>query len=175
LLHAGLLNKDNNEERKDYENAYRQAAKGNLRFQCQRSFRAPKFSPYNVGIRLISLSRSWGPQALTPRAIHCLGSRDRFLSATLNLDSTGFGTRLTLYWRCTEIECVLKFGGKFTRKHEIIALMCSSHARTLGTISVTGQWGRRRYDMGSPCSRTAFRGICSSQTADSELAEADHM
>jgi len=46
------------------------------------------------------------------------------------------------------IECALKMGKKFTRKHEIIALMCSFHGRTLGTLSVTGQWGRRRYDMG---------------------------
>jgi len=46
------------------------------------------------------------------------------------------------------IECALKMGRKFTRKHEIIALMCSFHGRTLGTLSVTGQWGRRRYDMG---------------------------
>ena len=46
------------------------------------------------------------------------------------------------------IECALKMGKKFTRKHEIIALMCSFHGRTLGTLSVTGQWSRRRYDMG---------------------------
>jgi 4-aminobutyrate aminotransferase len=46
------------------------------------------------------------------------------------------------------IECALKMGRKFTKKHEIIALMCSFHGRTLGTLSVTGQWGRRRYDMG---------------------------
>ena len=64
LLQAGLLNKNNNEERKDYGNAYRQAAKRNLRSKCQRSFRAPKLSPYNVGICLISVSRSRRPQAL---------------------------------------------------------------------------------------------------------------
>jgi len=46
------------------------------------------------------------------------------------------------------IECALKMGRKFTKKHEIIALMCSFHGRTLGTLSVTGQWERRRYDMG---------------------------
>jgi len=46
------------------------------------------------------------------------------------------------------VECALKMGKKFTRKHEIIALMCSFHGRTLGTLSVTGQWSRRRYDMG---------------------------
>jgi len=46
------------------------------------------------------------------------------------------------------VECAIKMGRKFTKKHEIIALMCSFHGRTLGTLSVTGQWGRRRYDMG---------------------------
>jgi len=56
----------------------------------------------------------------------------------LNLDSTGFGTRLACYWRCMEIECALRMGRKFTRKHEIIALMCSFHGRTSGTLSVTG-------------------------------------
>jgi 4-aminobutyrate aminotransferase/(S)-3-amino-2-methylpropionate transaminase len=46
------------------------------------------------------------------------------------------------------IECAMKMGRKFTKKHEIIALMCSFHGRTLGALSVTGQWGRRRFDMG---------------------------
>jgi len=46
------------------------------------------------------------------------------------------------------IECAIKMGRKFTKRHEIIAVMCSFHGRTLGTLSVTGQWGRRRYDMG---------------------------
>ncbi len=46
------------------------------------------------------------------------------------------------------IEAGLKIGKKFTKKHEIIALMCSFHGRTIGTLSVTGQSGRRRYDMG---------------------------
>lgn len=46
------------------------------------------------------------------------------------------------------IECAIKMGRKFSKKHEIIALMCSFHGRTLGTLSVTGQWGRHRYDMG---------------------------
>jgi len=46
------------------------------------------------------------------------------------------------------IEYAMKMGRKFTKRHEIIALMCSFHGRTLGTLSVTGQWARRRYDMG---------------------------
>ena len=46
------------------------------------------------------------------------------------------------------IECGLKLGRKFKKKHEIIALMCSFHGRTLGTLSVTGQRIRKKYDMG---------------------------
>jgi len=46
------------------------------------------------------------------------------------------------------VECALKIGRKFTKKHEIIALMCSFHGRTLGTLSVTGQSGRKHYSMG---------------------------
>jgi 4-aminobutyrate aminotransferase len=45
-------------------------------------------------------------------------------------------------------ECALKLARKFTKKYEFIALMCSFHGRTLGTLSVTGQSGRRKYDMG---------------------------
>jgi 4-aminobutyrate aminotransferase len=46
------------------------------------------------------------------------------------------------------VECGLKLARKFTKKHEIVALMCSFHGRTLGTLSVTGQAGRRSYSMG---------------------------
>jgi 4-aminobutyrate aminotransferase len=45
-------------------------------------------------------------------------------------------------------ECALKLARKFTKKYEFIALMCSFHGRTLGTLSVTGQSGRKKYDMG---------------------------
>ena len=54
------------------------------------------------------------------------------------------------------IECAIKMGRKFTKRHEIIAVMCSFHGRTLGTLSVTGQWGRRRYDMGPYLSGVSF-------------------
>ena len=54
------------------------------------------------------------------------------------------------------VECALKIGRKFTKKHEIIALMCSFHGRTLGTLSVTGQAGRRRYEMGPYLSSVTF-------------------
>jgi len=46
------------------------------------------------------------------------------------------------------VECALKIGRKFTKKHEVIALMCSFHGRTLGSLSVTGQASRRDYSMG---------------------------
>jgi len=46
------------------------------------------------------------------------------------------------------VECAIKLARKFTKKYELIALMCSFHGRTLGTLSVTGQAGRRKYDMG---------------------------
>lgn len=45
---------------------------------------------------------------------------------------------------------------KFTKKHELIALMCSFHGRTVGTLSITGQAGRRSYDMGPYMSGVAF-------------------
>jgi 4-aminobutyrate aminotransferase len=60
-----------------------------------------------------------------------------------NLQKTFFGNS-----GAEAIEAALKIGKKFTKKHEIIALMCSFHGRTIGTLSVTGQAGRRRYDMG---------------------------
>jgi 4-aminobutyrate aminotransferase/(S)-3-amino-2-methylpropionate transaminase len=54
------------------------------------------------------------------------------------------------------IECGLKLARKFTGKHEIIALMRSFHGRTLGTLSVTGQAGRRSYSMGPYLGSIAF-------------------
>jgi 4-aminobutyrate aminotransferase len=54
------------------------------------------------------------------------------------------------------IECGMKLARKFTKKHELVALMCSFHGRTVGTLSVTGQAGRRSYDMGPYMSGVAF-------------------
>lgn len=54
------------------------------------------------------------------------------------------------------VECAIKLARKFTRKYELIALMCSFHGRTLGTLSVTGQSGRRKYDMGPYLSGVSF-------------------
>jgi 4-aminobutyrate aminotransferase-like enzyme len=57
------------------------------------------------------------------------------------------------------IECGLKLAKKFTKKHELIALMCSFHGRTVGTLSVTGQAGRRGYGMGPYMSGVAFAPV----------------
>ncbi len=46
------------------------------------------------------------------------------------------------------VECALKLSRKFSKKHELIALMYSFHGRSLATLSVTGQAGRRSYSMG---------------------------
>jgi 4-aminobutyrate aminotransferase/(S)-3-amino-2-methylpropionate transaminase len=54
------------------------------------------------------------------------------------------------------VECAMKIARKFTRKHEIIALMCSFHGRTLGSLALTGQASRKRYSMGPYLSGTAF-------------------
>lgn len=54
------------------------------------------------------------------------------------------------------VECALKLARKFTKKPELIALMCSFHGRTIGTLSVTGQAGRRDYDMGPYLGGVAF-------------------
>ncbi len=54
------------------------------------------------------------------------------------------------------VECAVKLARKFTKKYELIALMCSFHGRTLGTLSITGQAGRRKYDMGPYLSGVAF-------------------
>jgi 4-aminobutyrate aminotransferase len=54
------------------------------------------------------------------------------------------------------VECAIKLARKFTKKYELIALMCSFHGRTLGALSVTGQAGRRKYDMGPYLSGVAL-------------------
>jgi 4-aminobutyrate aminotransferase/(S)-3-amino-2-methylpropionate transaminase len=54
------------------------------------------------------------------------------------------------------IECGLKLAKKFTKKHEIVALMGSFHGRTVGTLSITGQAGRRGYGMGPYMSGVSF-------------------
>ena len=54
------------------------------------------------------------------------------------------------------VECAVKVGKKFTKKHEVIALMCSFHGRTYGTLSLTGQAGRKHYSMGPYLSGVAF-------------------
>lgn len=54
------------------------------------------------------------------------------------------------------VECAIKIGKKFTRKHEVIALMCSFHGRTIGSLSVTGQASRRDYSMGPYLEGIAF-------------------
>lgn len=46
------------------------------------------------------------------------------------------------------LEFAIKLARKYTGKYELIALMCSFHGRTIGTLSLTGQSGRRKYDMG---------------------------
>lgn len=53
-------------------------------------------------------------------------------------------------------ETALKLAKKFTKRHEIIALECSFHGRTIGTLSVTGQARRKRYDMGPYLSGVYF-------------------
>jgi len=68
-----------------------------------------------------------------------------------NLQKTFFGNS-----GAEAIEAGLKIGKKFTKKHEIIALMCSFHGRTIGTLSVTGQSSRRRYGMGPYLSGVSY-------------------
>jgi 4-aminobutyrate aminotransferase/(S)-3-amino-2-methylpropionate transaminase len=46
------------------------------------------------------------------------------------------------------IECAVKLARKFTKKPELMALMCSFHGRTIAALSITGQAGRKKYDMG---------------------------
>lgn len=54
------------------------------------------------------------------------------------------------------VECALKLARKYTKRYEFIALMCSFHGRTLGTLSVTGQSRRRKWDMGPYLSSVSF-------------------
>ena len=54
------------------------------------------------------------------------------------------------------IECGLKLAKKFTKKHEIIALMRSFHGRTFGALSITGQASRRPASMGPYLGSVAF-------------------
>jgi 4-aminobutyrate aminotransferase len=54
------------------------------------------------------------------------------------------------------IECAIKLARKFSKKYELISLMCSFHGRTIATLSVTGQAGRRKYDMGPYLSGVSF-------------------
>ena len=54
------------------------------------------------------------------------------------------------------VECAMKLARKYTKRYELIALMCSFHGRTLGTLSVTGQSGRRKFDMGPYLPGVAF-------------------
>lgn len=68
-----------------------------------------------------------------------------------NLQKTFFGNS-----GAEAVETALKLGRKFSRKHEIISLMCSFHGRTLGTLSVTGQAGRKNYGMGPYLGDVAF-------------------
>lgn len=54
------------------------------------------------------------------------------------------------------IECAIKLARKYTKKYEMISLMCSFHGRTIATLSVTGQAGRRKHDMGPYLSGVSF-------------------
>jgi len=54
------------------------------------------------------------------------------------------------------VECAAKIARKYTRKHELLGLMCSFHGRTLGTLSLTGQASRKHYSMGPYLSGVAF-------------------
>jgi len=54
------------------------------------------------------------------------------------------------------VECAMKLARKYTKRYELIALMCSFHGRTLGTLSITGQSGRRKFDMGPYLPGIAF-------------------
>ena len=56
-------------------------------------------------------------------------------------------------------ECAIKLARKYAKRHELIALECSFHGRTLGTLSITGQSRRRRYDMGPYLSGVAFAPV----------------
>ncbi|GAI13113.1 unnamed protein product [marine sediment metagenome] len=69
----------------------------------------------------------------------------------LSLQKTFFGNS-----GAEAIECAVKLARKFTKKYEMIALMGSFHGRTLGTLSLTGQAGRKKYDMGPYLSGVSY-------------------
>jgi len=73
------------------------------------------------------------------------------------------------------IECAIKVARKYTRKYELIALMCSFHGRTIGTLSLTGQSGRRKYDMGPymPGVSFAYPPYCYRCPFEKEYPECD--
>lgn len=54
------------------------------------------------------------------------------------------------------VECGMKLARKYTKRPEFIALTYSFHGRTLGTLSITGQSGRRKYDMGPYLTSVSF-------------------
>jgi len=54
------------------------------------------------------------------------------------------------------VECAIKLARKFSKRHELIALMGSFHGRTLGTLSITGQAKRKRYSMGPYLGSVSF-------------------
>jgi 4-aminobutyrate aminotransferase/(S)-3-amino-2-methylpropionate transaminase len=57
-------------------------------------------------------------------------------------------------------ETAVKLAKKFTKKQELVALECSFHGRTVGTLSITGQSRRRRYDMGPYLSGVSAAAYC---------------
>jgi hypothetical protein len=94
--HAGLLNKDNNEERKDYGSRYRQGAKRVLGFECQRSFRTSEISLYTVVARFISLSR---PAPRTPQPVRRQHCRCLNHVRVSNLSVSGFEAIVNVAYR----------------------------------------------------------------------------
>ena len=54
------------------------------------------------------------------------------------------------------VEAALKLARKFTKKSEFISLMGSFHGRTIGSISITGQSSKKKYDMGPYMPGIAF-------------------
>jgi 4-aminobutyrate aminotransferase len=70
----------------------------------------------------------------------------------------GDGLRKTFFSNsgAEAVECAVKLARKFSKRHELIALMASFHGRTLGTLSITGQAKRKRYSMGPYMGSTSF-------------------
>ena len=73
------------------------------------------------------------------------------------------------------VECAIKLARKYTKKYELVALMCSFHGRTIGTLSLTGQSGRRKYDMGPymPGVSFAYPPYCYRCPFEKEYPECD--